>query len=376
MKYCKIRIFIKASFSLLLLLVFAWWAYQATAKYFNQPISTQITYTLGDDGSIIKFPHLTICRDLSFKDFLPCGNGSRRFLDTILNCLNSPDNKLSLDEMVKILDSKRSDLVHNVSIIESGGPILATFDERHDSVWNKVYNRFNGICHTLEIEQGFDVREVSPWLQMIKTKKENWESLVIRLHSHDDLADAGRINPEVYVGDDKIEFLDCFIKKTIIKRESTRKYPCGKFQQKTFEEIEEYQMVLDNFGCHIPILYSGRHLDNLLMEKLPKCSDSETKEALNMIKNREKSKESQESCLKTKYSMMLDTIEYRGNGTFENDISFKFMQMEVEHHETYVNYDFQSLVGEVGGVLGLTLGLSGLSMIDYFTNWIFSLFSK
>ena len=52
------------------------------------------------------------------------------------------------------------------------------------------------------------------------------------------------------------------------------------------------------------------------------------------------------------------------------------MQMEVEHHETYVNYDFQSLVGEVGGVLGLTLGLSGLSMIDNFTKWIFSLFSK
>ena len=39
----------------------------------------------------------------------------------------------------------------------------------------------------------------------------------------------------------------------------------------------------------------------------------------------------------------------------------------VEHHIAHVSYDLQSLLGEIGGTLGLTLGLSLSSISDYFT---------
>ena len=36
---------------------------------------------------------------------------------------------------------------------------------------------------------------------------------------------------------------------------------------------------------------------------------------------------------------------------------------EIVHHNTYISYDLLTLIGEVGGLLGLTLGASGLSII-------------
>ena len=37
---------------------------------------------------------------------------------------------------------------------------------------------------------------------------------------------------------------------------------------------------------------------------------------------------------------------------------------EVVHQTTYVNYGLQSLISEVGGVLGITLGLSALCFLN------------
>ena len=42
---------------------------------------------------------------------------------------------------------------------------------------------------------------------------------------------------------------------------------------------------------------------------------------------------------------------------------FAYKYPEVVHHNTYISYDLLTLIGEVGGLLGLTLGASGLSII-------------
>jgi hypothetical protein len=38
-------------------------------------------------------------------------------------------------------------------------------------------------------------------------------------------------------------------------------------------------------------------------------------------------------------------------------------ELEVEHYYTYISYDFQSLICELGGLLGMTLGFSGFSIV-------------
>ena len=45
-------------------------------------------------------------------------------------------------------------------------------------------------------------------------------------------------------------------------------------------------------------------------------------------------------------------------------ISILFDTPEVEKHRTFISYDFLSLIGEVGGILGLTLGASALSLTE------------
>ena len=43
-----------------------------------------------------------------------------------------------------------------------------------------------------------------------------------------------------------------------------------------------------------------------------------------------------------------------------------FENPEVEHQNTYVNYDLLSLLAEIGGILGLTLGASTLTLLELF----------
>ena len=42
---------------------------------------------------------------------------------------------------------------------------------------------------------------------------------------------------------------------------------------------------------------------------------------------------------------------------------FAYKYPEIVHFNTYISYDLLTLIGEVGGLLGLTLGASGLSII-------------
>ena len=46
-------------------------------------------------------------------------------------------------------------------------------------------------------------------------------------------------------------------------------------------------------------------------------------------------------------------------------IGFMYEDPIVENHISYISYDIQSLLGEIGGTLGLTLGLSLSSVNDY-----------
>ena len=48
----------------------------------------------------------------------------------------------------------------------------------------------------------------------------------------------------------------------------------------------------------------------------------------------------------------------------------------VEYHIDSISYDMQSLIGEIGGTLGLTIGLSFFSFAEWFTETLNYLFDR
>ena len=38
---------------------------------------------------------------------------------------------------------------------------------------------------------------------------------------------------------------------------------------------------------------------------------------------------------------------------------------EVEYHNSYISYDLQTFIGEIGGILGITLGASALTLFEF-----------
>ena len=85
---------------------FMYFAVNSYKKFWNQPTTTKIYYTLGDKDSTIKFPLVSIC-NYDFALLNPvlnkCGNGSDRFIRTLSNCYKN-DTSFKIDEFMKSLD--------------------------------------------------------------------------------------------------------------------------------------------------------------------------------------------------------------------------------------------------------------------------------
>ena len=57
----------------------------------------------------------------------------------------------------------------------------------------------------------------------------------------------------------------------------------------------------------------------------------------------------------------------------QTKINILFEDKVVEYNIAFLSYDLQSLISEIGGTLGLTLGFSGLSLYNLVT-WGFKRF--
>ena len=150
------------------------------------------------------------------------------------------------------------------------------------------------------------------------------------------------------------------MKKKINRRESTRKVPCVQYEYNTCQNIEDNQLILEKFHCRIPILYSGQHLDDLIPKDVLNCSLNEIKEGLDLILKKESYCKKIQTCEMTRFTSTYTVQEKQK----EAKISVAFINPEVEYYHTYVSYDLQSLVGEIGGIIGITLGASTLTLLE------------
>ena len=78
---------------------------------------------------------------------------------------------------------------------------------------------------------------------------------------------------------------------------------------------------------------------------------------------------SREPCNYEKYDIVSEEFS-QSNETLNEPkgaiLQFQLAGRTVEHRDSSLAYDMQSLISEIGGNLGLTLGISGMSLVDLF----------
>ena len=235
-----------------------------------------------------------------------------------------------------------------------------------DQFWSTVFNPY-GTCHTFDLSQVKELEFVrigtGTGIEFVFTDDNPYENLKIILHSKDDLPDADLLNGLVYstVSKTKLVHRITFDKK-ISKRVPTRRIPCTQYEYKTCLNIEDNRMVIDKFNCQIPILYHGRHLDNIIPPDLTNCSEEVTKGAFDLILRKQSKCTRSQACETTRFALSYLTEKtWLENKTLAY---FQYKYPEVTHSNTYISYGIISLIGEVGGLVGLTLGASILSLFE------------
>lgn len=196
----------------------------------------------------------------------------------------------------------------------------------------------------------------------------------VSFHSQFDAADAMDINPSVWIQKHKEPKMHHILisNKKKVEAEPTRKAPCGDYETKTNYQLKGHTKIASEFKCKIPLFYTGRHLNEIIgYDKLPPCTQKET-----LIKSIEILRKARDWSMKTRpracksvkftltersYDLDENYADGCNNCTF---LMIQYSNFQVEHFTTYISYDLQSLIAEMGGLLGMTVGLSFASLGD------------
>ena len=354
-------------FCLILLLI--WWAGTAILKYWSQPLTTDTMNVFGDNDKGIQFPLIAIC-DYDFQKnplMKDCYTDKHNFISSFVSCMKEDKDFL----IESFMDSLQLDIRKVVAMVSVWtGSEYISLQNLDGHAWSGIFDYIWGFCHTFDLSKINEFKYVPykrmrPGLEFVMAENNPWQRIAIMLHTKNDLPDAIILN-----GYQSITFSNTTkqahligLKKRTNRRETTRKVPCSQYEYNTCQSIEDNQLILDNFHCRIPILYSGQHLDDLIPKEVLNCSHDVTVEALEFIMNKESKCEQTITCDMTRFTSTYSAEEpWKDNKSL---IWVAFKNPEVEFHNTYVNYDLISLVGEVGGILGLTLGASTLTLLEF-----------
>ena len=353
-----------------LVILFIWWGSNAVLRYWNQPLTTDIRHSFGDNINGIEFPLITFCqyRFLSKNEFMKnCLDESGNFLSSFAHCLKT-DTKFNIENFMGSLKNEIESIVEKVHIFTGSEHInLGLLDV---NFWSMTFHSRFGQCYTFDLSKKEEFKFIPyigssrPGIEFMFAENNPWQQLWIILHSKNDLPDASVLN-----GHNIISFSNGIkeghkinIRKKIINRESTRKVPCEQYEYQTCQDIENNELILNQFNCQIPILYNGPHLDDFIPDGILNCSNEVTKKALDLILNKESKCNRTQTCEMTRFTWSYKVID----SWMENQMLLfvAYENPEVEYHNTYISYDLLSLIGEVGGILGLTLGASALTLLE------------
>lgn len=142
------------------------------------------------------------------------------------------------------------------------------------------------------------------------------------------------------------------------------------FDQRTCNNIKGNAKVAEVLQCRVSFLNFGPHLEKFIpnYSMLPICQKQSIKESLDLYMNEKEKCLGVKACESISYSAFIrkkDYLRYDYNYTVLN---VAYSSFQVEHYTTYVSYDIMNLTAELGGLMGMTLGLAFSSIGDLVAN--------
>lgn len=350
----------KYTIGFLLSVGFVYWTVVAVNKFLSQPVSTHTTYTIGNDDQFITFPHITWCQNTPVELNTFRQSAADDFLTLMQRALKNESFDVDdYDRTSAILPQE----MYAYYQVAYGQPKI----DFRSALYHK-YNPIYGSCLELDTENvTFPIASASKDLYMefawnyslfgkARTQR-------IIFHSKYDASDAFNLYQIHNEGSGQYIYLT----KKIISRESTQVSPCEKFSEETCREVKGNQNVALKLNCKVQFLYSGKYLNELIdgYRDLPFCPKALMLRALEIYNDTYEECKHSRPCEKHKFK---STEEWEEGAL--NWLVVSYSDLEVEHHISTINYDLQSLIGEVGGVLGMFLGLSILSMCQDIIKYI------
>lgn len=319
------------------LLVF--WGYRAVEKYLDQPTATHTEYTLGDDGVFIRYPDVTFCSKESSTNLTDCIKNLDFECSYVTNYIEQFRERFTLN-FGHEHDVSDFDIIHtNITDFMFDGVPCLNFDLSRFQA--QVNDSIGYVSFFLNITTNYTVR--------LHTNNLDFREACSKQFCKD-------IRPNVGY--------EITLKKWHDNRESTRKSPCGHWSKDTCIDIKLHQKIAENYNCKTPSWFSGQYLNQFIggYAFLPTCNETMIDEDLwNLVYqarylNYFDECEHAALCNQTKFSVH---VKETSGGSW---LDLTFGNMEVEHYITYISYDTLSLISEVGGVLGMFLGISGISI--------------
>ena len=101
-----------------LIVLFSWWVAKAFGRYWSQPLSTDISYSFGDNENGIEFPLITLCQNI-YSQFNPildkCQNKTKNFKSAIVNCVKNDEN-FRLNDFLNSLKVEKTNVVFSTDL--------------------------------------------------------------------------------------------------------------------------------------------------------------------------------------------------------------------------------------------------------------------
>ena len=155
--------------------------------------------------------------------------------------------------------------------------------------------------------------------------------------------------------------MDYRIRTRHFSKSNTKSQPCQRYKPNACLDYNLQKKVLTKYGCQVPIFYSGSHLHELEingmhLSKLPMCNKTVITEMASIL----------DDSFNCWNSMPCEFTDYSVEGIIgytDSTLKMSFNQQE-EQYISSITLDTQGLIGNVGGILGITLGMSAITLLE------------